>query len=299
MTEAEIQIKTLRSLDEMRAAVALQKIYWGDDLESVIPAHMLYSLATHGGHVLAAFDGDRMVAVLVGFLGTSMEEIDRPAMANLQIVSKRMVVLPEYRNRGLGYRLKLAQRDIAIKQGVRLVTWTFDPLLSTNAHLNIRKLGGVSHEFLDNYYGVDDSGGLARGGNSDRLLVEWWVTHRRVKERLEGARGSLGLNQYLEASTPIVNPTIPGAGGLPRPLENVLTPSGWMALLEIPTNFPAVARVDESLARAWREHTRTLFHVLFGMGYVVTDFVRETYENRDRAFYVLSHNRPQSDTRLN
>ncbi|MBZ0289860.1 MAG: hypothetical protein K8I30_19715, partial [Anaerolineae bacterium] len=252
MSDNDLPIRALRSLNDMRAAVELQKIYWGNDIESVIPAHMLYSLATHGGHVLAAFDGERMVAVLVGFLGTSMEEIDRPAMANLQIVSKRMVVLPAYRNRGLGYRLKVAQRDIAIKQGVRLITWTFDPLLSTNAHLNIRKLGGICHEFLQNYYGVDDSGGLVRDGNSDRLLIEWWVTNRRVKERLEGERGGLGLRQYLEAAIPIINPTIAGVGGSPRPLENVLTPSGWMALIEIPTDFLALARVDERLARAWR-----------------------------------------------
>src|SRR5690606_1782525 len=112
-----IEIRALHSLSDMAAAVDLQKSYWGDDLESVIPAHMLFSLANHGGHVLAALDGNQMAGVLVGFLGTNMEEPDRPAMANLQIVSKRMVVLSEYRNRGLAYRLKLAQRDLAIRQG--------------------------------------------------------------------------------------------------------------------------------------------------------------------------------------
>lgn len=296
---AELQIRPLRALSEMYAAVELQKIYWGNDLESVIPAHMLYSLASYGGHVIAAFDGDKMAGVLVGFLGTSMDEIDRPAMANLQIVSKRMVVLPEYRNRGLAYRLKVAQRDIAIKQGVRLVTWTFDPLLSTNAHLNIRKLGGTSYEFLEDYYGHDDSGGLARGGNSDRLFVEWWVTNRRVKERIEGDRSALSLKQYFEAHTPLINPTIAGVGGFPRPLDNVYTPAGYLALLEIPTDFPAIARVDSGLAQAWRGHVRDLFKMVFGMGYSVTDFVRESFENRDRSFYVLSHRSSQFDTRLN
>ena len=184
--DSKIEIHALRALAEMYPAVELQKVYWGDELESVIPAHMLFSLANHGGHVLAASDGDRLIGLLVGFLGTSKEDINRPALADLQIVSKRMVVLPEYRNQGVAYQLKLAQREVALRQGVRLVTWTFDPLLSTNAHLNIRKLGAVVDEYLQDYYGTAGEGGLVTLGSSDRLFAEWWVTHRRVKERIEG-----------------------------------------------------------------------------------------------------------------
>lgn len=297
--ETAIKIRALRGLTEMRAAVELQKIYWGSDMESVIPAHMLFSLANGGGHVLAAMDGDQIVGVLVGFLGTNVEEADRPAMANLQIVSKRMVVLPAYRNRGLAYQLKLAQRDVAIKQGIRLVTWTFDPLLSTNAHLNIRKLGAVSHEFKENYYGTDADSGLASFGYSDRLFVEWWVTHRRVKERLEGERSSLGLRQYLEADTPILNPTRVDGNGLALPCDNPVYPSASMAMVEIPVNFPAIAERNEKLARQWREHTRAMFELVTSRGYLVTDFVRESYEERERSFYLLSHSSPQFDFSLN
>jgi predicted GNAT superfamily acetyltransferase len=80
-------------------------------------------------------------------------------MAILQLFSKRMVVLPEYRGQGIGYRLKLAQRDFAIEQGIRLVVWTFDPMLAPNAHLNIRKLGVVCHTYYENYYGTSSEGG--------------------------------------------------------------------------------------------------------------------------------------------
>lgn len=118
----QIAIKALRHLDEMYAAVELQQGYWGSDVESIVPAHMLYSLAENGGHVLAAFDNTRLIGVLIGFLGTNIEESHRPAMANLHIASKRMVVLPEYRNQGVGYRLKLAQRDLAIQQKIQLIT---------------------------------------------------------------------------------------------------------------------------------------------------------------------------------
>jgi predicted GNAT superfamily acetyltransferase len=287
-----IQIRPLERLDEMRAAVELQKTYWGDDLESVVPAHMLYSLACYGGHVLAAFDGDRMVGVLIGFLGTNIEEKERPAMANLQIVSKRMVVLEAYRGQGIGYRLKIAQRDAAIQQGVRLVTWTFDPLLAANAHLNIRKLGCVSQQYLENYYGTDDEGGLSSHGYSDRLMAEWWVTHRRVEERLNRKRGELGLKHYLEAHTPIANTTIISQGHI-RPTGQVLLPSGSLVLVEIPTNFPELLTLEPELAQIWRLHIRESMQRLFGRGYLVTDFIRESSQDRERAYYLLSHSGQQ------
>lgn len=293
-----IDIRLLYTLEELRPAVELQRVYWGEDSESVIPTHMLFSLANHGGHVLAAMDGDRIVGVLVGFLGTNMEDSDRPAMANLQIVSKRMVILPEYRNRGLAYRLKLAQRDLAVKQGVRLVTWTFDPLLAPNAHLNVRKLGAVCQEFRENYYGTEGSGGLAAMGYSDRLFAEWWVTNRRVRERVERSRGDLELRLFLEANAVILNPT--GVRqNWPTPCMTPLSPASAVVLVEIPVNFPALAEADAALATQWHEHVRGMFRLLMDGSYMVTDFVREAYEGRDRCFYVLTHRSPQFDPGLN
>jgi predicted GNAT superfamily acetyltransferase len=290
-----VAIRPLSTLDEMRVAVALQRVYWGNNLESVIPAHMLLSLANYGGHVLAALDGDTMVGVLVGFLGTSTPDSNRPAMANLQLVSKRMVVLPVYRNREIGYRLKLAQRDIAVKQGIRLVTWTFDPLVAANAHLNIRKLGGISHVYHENYYGTEEEGGLTIAGSSDRLFVEWWVTNRRVEERINGKRGGLTLKQYLDADTRILNPTTVETNGTPWPAEKSLSVAGALVLVEIPLDYVGIADRDEMLAQAWRAHSRELFGRLLTKGYLVTDFVRENYEGRDRAFYVFSHGGNQFD----
>ena len=288
-----ITIRPLRALSEMRAVVELQKIYWGDDSESVVPAHMLFSLANYGGHVLAAYDGDRAIGVLIGFLGTNMEEPERPAMANLQLVSKRMVVLPEYRGHGIAYQMKKAQRDLALKQAVRLVIWTFDPLLSTNAHLNIRKLGAISHDYREDYYGTSSEGGLARLGSSDRLLVEWWVTSRRVEERMLGSRAGLALKQDLVGETPILNPSRALSSGFSAPADAPIAPGGALALLEIPTNYAEVQQADAGLAQAWRLHIRAAFESLFARGFVVTDFLHESYEGRPRAFYVLTYSGPQ------
>lgn len=289
-----IEIRPLLALDEMRAMIALQHAFWGDDAESVVPAQMLYSLASHGGHVLAAFDGDKPVGMLVGFIGTDSTDPERPALANLQIVSKRMVVLSPYRSAGIGARLKLAQRDLAIKQGIRLVTWTFDPLMGLNAHLNLRKLGAIGTRYYQDYYGSAEGGGLVLLGTSDRMYVEWWVTSRRVEERVGGSRGGLTLENYLSAETPLLNPPSMSANGLPVPSggpprfrENAL------ALLEIPADFPGLMAQDVELARHWRAHVRAMFVQAFARGFVATDFVNAAHEGRDRAFYVLSFNGPQ------
>jgi len=281
-------LRALTQLDEMRAAVELQRSYWGDDLESVIPAHMLFSLATSGGHVLAAFDGDQMVAILVGFLGTNHEEANQIEVEDLQIYSKRMIVLPEYRGNGVGYKLKKRQREIALRQGVRLITWTFDPLLAMNAHLNIRKLGAISNIYLENYYGVLEEGRLSRLGSSDRLKAEWWITNRRVEAKFNRTRGDIRLEQYLEAHTPILNTTQIDADGYPVPSDHILDPSGTLALLEIPAHYEELMNQHEILAKSWRVHTREVFMFLFSKGFVVTDFVREHFEGTDRAFYLLS-----------
>lgn len=289
-------IRPLYSYAEFLQAVKLQADYWGDDLEAVVPAHMMDSLVAYGGHVLAAFVEDRMVGVLIGFLGTNTEESHRPAMANLLIASKRMVVLPEYRAHGIGAKLKWAQRDLAIRQGIRLVTWTFDPILSLNAYLNLRKLGVIGSKFIEDRYGTE--GFYSMLGSSDRLVADWWVTSRRVEERANGSRADLTLQQYLDANIAIVNPTTVDANGnpLPQVAAGALTTS--LALLEIPAAFNKLASTDVDLARRWRRHVREMFRWLYPIGYLATDFVYQEFEGRKRAFYVLSRD-PGSDFSLN
>lgn len=293
----EITIRPLFGLEEMRAMVELQRTYWGEDAESVVPAQMLFSLANHGGHVLAAFDGDQPVGMLVGFIGTDSAVTDRPALANLQLVSKRMVVLPDYRGAGIGFRLKAAQRDLANQQGIRLVTWTFDPVMALNAHLNLRKLGGVCTRYYQDYYGTVEDGGLVLLGTSDRLCVDWWVTSRRVEERLRGKRNDLTLEQVLAAGAPILNPAESGAAGWPVPRS--APPQfgeGALALLEIPPDFNGLLAQDVELARDWRSHTRAMFVQAFARGFIVSDFLRATQDGQSRAYYLLSFNGPQFET---
>lgn len=282
-----LTIRPLETLDEMYAAADLQRTFWGNDVESVVPAQMLYTIHESGGHVIGAFDGSRMIGVLIGLIGTDTAIKDRPAMANLLIASKRMVVLPEYRSGGIGYKLKLAQREAAIRQSIRLVTWTFDPLKSPNAHLNLRKLGGIVREYKINAYGTDDNNGLSQFGWSDRIRIQWWVTHRRVEERLHGSRGQLTLNHYLDAAATIVNPS-GTADGVTVPGDVANSVSTAFALVEIPLDFERIAKTEPDVARGWQHHIRETMLPLFDRDYFISDFLRGTVDGRERAYYLFA-----------
>jgi chorismate synthase len=282
----DITIRALREWRDYYEAVEMQQYYWGDSLESVVPAHMLHTLTHYGGHVLGAFDGSRMVGVLIGLLGTLHDESQQPTLEDMLIASKRMFVLPEYRGHGIAYHLKLAQRELALRQGLNRVVWTFDPVLATNAHFNIRKLGALCQRYTPDYYGTEPP--YAVLGTSDRLVVEWWVKHNRVQQRLDGRRGGLSLQNYLDAESTIVNPAQVGSNGLLIPAAELNAPQSGLYLVEIPPNFEQILTADESLARDWRAHVRDVLQQHLSGEAVVTDFLHEEYDGRERAYYVLS-----------
>ena len=97
--------------------------------------------------------------------------------------SHMTAVLPEFQNQGVGRRLKLFQRHDALKRGIRLVEWTFDPLELKNAHFNFVRLGAIARRFIPNCYGVTESP-LHAGLPTDRLVAEWWIDSDRVKNIL-------------------------------------------------------------------------------------------------------------------
>jgi predicted GNAT superfamily acetyltransferase len=99
--------------------------------------------------------------------------------------SHLLAVLPEYQNRGVGRRLKLAQRDEALARGIDLVEWTFDPLQLKNAYFNIAKLGAIVRRYVPDLYGRTTSP-LHGGLPTDRLVAEWWLRSPHVQSRLSG-----------------------------------------------------------------------------------------------------------------
>ncbi len=283
-----ISIRSLQSNADFTAAEDLQAAIWqGGEIE-VVPGHMLTALAHNGGLALGAFDGPRLVGVLIGFLGTDSGSPERVAMARLKHCSHQLGVHPEYQSRGIGMLLKIAQRDFVLEQGIRLITWTYDPLLSRNAQLNIRRLGAVCQTYLREAYGsMRDA--LNRGAPSDRFQVDWWITSRRVVSRLGRERPPLDLAHFLSAGARELNPAQLDENGLSRPGEKPEAPRGNIALVEIPPDYLALKERDLSLALAWRAQTREIFEGAFAAGYMVTDFVHLSGERFPRSFYVLSH----------
>lgn len=280
-----IMIKRLMKAQEFDRAVELQKVYWGNDASNLVPRNVLHSICHHGGHLLGAFDGSRLVGFVLGFLGTAVDA-DAPdaerAASNLLIMSKRMLVLPGYRGRNLGLKLKLAQRDIALKQGIDLVSWTFDPLLAINAHLNLRKLGAISGRFAVNYFDHSDPESLW----ADRLIVHWWVRGKRAQNCAAGHTSRRTLKQCLEANTPIVNRL--GESGpaiAPRALSQL--PDSDSVLVEIPSDIRQLDEHVPALARCWRSHIRALLPLLLDAGYFVSDFVSADAGGQRRTYYYL------------
>lgn len=288
MDEDSLRIRPLSTPEDMSLVEELQRSVWTGDETEIVPAHLLLAVAHAGGVVLGAFEGDDMVGMVFGFLGTDSSHPERVAMARLKHCSHMLAVHPHARSRGIGYRLKRAQRTAILEQGIRLATWTYDPLLSLNAHLNIRRLGAVCRTYIRDAYGRMRDG-LNVGLPSDRFDVEWWVTSHRVESRLGSSRPPLELAHYLDSGAQKLNPSGLREDGLPFPPETSDRPQSNLVLVEIPPDFLALKSADHDLALAWRHHSRSLFESLFEQGFLVTDFIYLRGEIAPRAYYLLSH----------
>ena len=169
-----ITYRDLKGLSEFRAAHALQHAVWGgDDLTD--PPDLMMVVQSEGGIVAGAFEGDRLAGYVFGFPTAD------PAIQH----SHRLAVLSDYRGQGLGQALKEYQREWCRTRGIRMIRWTYDPLMTRNANLNINRLGAIGSRYLVNYYGSE--GSYQGGVESDRLMAEWHVNSRpavQVEHRL-------------------------------------------------------------------------------------------------------------------
>lgn len=280
-----MNLRLLETPVELAAVEELQRLIWpGNDLE-IVPVHMLMAALHGGGLLIGAFDEEKLIGFVFGFPGIDTT----PEGPHPRHCSHMAGVHPDYRDAGVGFRLKRAQWQMVRQQGLDHITWTYDPLQSRNAQLNISKLGAVCNTYLPNYYG-DLRDGINVGMPSDRFQVDWWVNSQRVRRRLsKNPRPPLDLAHYLSAEVPRVNTTRLNAAGFGVP-SNLELPSDAspLLLLEIPPDFMALKAADASLALEWRQHTRDLFTSLFAAGYLVTDFVFLP-GSQPRSYYVLSY----------
>jgi predicted GNAT superfamily acetyltransferase len=241
----EVEIRHCTTLAEYEECVRLERAIWGDDM--AVPS-AIFIVAHHtGGQVIGAFDGGgsrrgvnspKMVGFCLGLVGTrALRSADGSANAvsKVFIHSHMTAVLPDYQDRGVGRRLKLFQRQDALKRGINVIEWTFDPLELKNAYFNLVRLGAIARRIHPDFYGITESP-LHGGLPTDRLVAEWWLDSGRVRSIL--------------ADSPI-----PSRG----PVQHISLPAN---LAEIKKKRGAAARIQAA--------AREQFEKCFAKGYVLT-----------------------------
>jgi predicted GNAT superfamily acetyltransferase len=192
VTIQDIAIRKCEALEEMQACFALHREVWSFSDAELVPIRLFVVAGKIGGQVIGAFDGP----TLIGFA------MALPGMRNghAYLHSQMLAVRQQFRNSGLGRRLKLSQRDDAIARGFELMEWSFDPLEIKNAYLNIEKLGAIARRYNVNQYGTTTSP-LQGGLPTDRLIAEWWLKSRRVEAALS-ARSRPDFKAQCQISVP-------------------------------------------------------------------------------------------------
>jgi predicted GNAT superfamily acetyltransferase len=263
------RICRLSRFEEFRGCEKIQQNVWG----SVgVGAEVLNVTANYGGEVLGAFVGRGLRGFLYAFLARRHGKLIH--------WSHMMAVEPQFRNAGLGFRMKLAHRRRALAAGIHAICWTYDPLQSRNATLNIARLGGSAEEYIPDCYGPFPSR-IEKGLASDRLVVEWAIASRRVAARLRRR-----LGRPPDPSWPIVNITRKNLQGFPENRAVWLPLRAPRLMVEIPADTDSMRLRALPLARRWRMEAREIFQTFFRAGYRVTDFFPPSRANR-RCFYLL------------
>jgi len=273
-----ITIRPLRQTSEYHTCEDIQAAVWRFGEREIIPLNELLTIQRHGGLVLGAFTRQgRMVGFAFGFPGIRNHKLIH--------VSRMVAVLPQYRNSDIGYRLKLAQRKFSLKQGSKLVTWTFDPLQSLNAYFNIEKLGVIIREYHVNIYGRSGSV-FNQGLETDRFQTEWWVASPRVKRYIaktprapRKSESIASLGELCVSAVKVNGLMVPGPVNLKLRAPRIV--------VEIPSDINSLKKSSPALARKWRRITRQIFLHYFKKSYIVTGLVTQTIDNQRRSFYIL------------
>lgn len=252
----------------------MQYAIWGDTFTEAVPATILRVSQQVGGVTAGAFDSE---GTLLGFVfGMTGVQQGRPVHW-----SDLLAVDSTARNKGLGQRLKMYQRELLIPLGVETMFWTYDPLVARNAYLNIVKLGARPAEYIVDMYGSETQSALHGALGTDRFVVAWDLT------RGGDANGSADLasgHKNDHADVPVVN-VITSDGGVAETSDSTFVDAP-VVRVEVPSDIEQIIAGDYHAAVKLREVTRRAFCHYMGSGYKVTAFSHLIRE--DRYFYVLS-----------
>jgi predicted GNAT superfamily acetyltransferase len=246
----ELTFRDLTALDDFAQVVELERKIWGTGYDDVVPVSILSVSVLRGGVLIGAFDGDRMIGFVYSLPGLKH---GKPMQW-----SHMLGVLDEFRNDGLGLRLKMLQRDRTLAMGLDLIEWTFDPMQTLNAHLNFTKLGIVVDEYEINVYGKSMS--PLHGGNpTDRFVAQWRI--REAAFAHSNQTGAQTAANRIDTST-----------GQPRCADVVVDAETPTVLVDIPVGFTEMLAKVPDLALEWRLATRRVFTAYFERGYKAIGF---------------------------
>ncbi|MGH2376866.1 MAG: GNAT family N-acetyltransferase [Candidatus Limnocylindria bacterium] len=248
------------------ATVPIQEETWSGDV--IVPPQLLLAIAHNGGFVALGYaEGDeRPAGFVAGFLGIHE--------SHFRHHSHMLAVRPPYRHTGLAVRLKEAQRDHCLDQGIETIGWTMDPLEARNARFNFAKLGTIARTYHRDFYGAMPDR-LNEGLPSDRVYVEWRIATDRADARLRGAEELPALEgaerdevRYLLRAAD--DRPVAGDGPADEPY----------LLAEIPHDFQELKHRDRGLALEWRLALRGALEPAFERGYAAVEFLRDASARR-------------------
>ena len=268
-TTMNVEIRELRTLEEFQRCVDIQKEVWGfDDPFDVVPLPLLVVSERNDGIVLGGFAGKEMVGFVYSLPGFHQGR-------KVQW-SHMLAVIPPYRNSDIGYQLKMAQYQMAQKNGYELIEWTFDPLESRNAHFNLKKLGCIAKEYEVNIYG-ETSSPLHQGTPTDRFVAHWIIPplQKTLPEWTDIPEHALVTRSAHFPDGAVL-------------IEEVnLVMEDEFLFVEIPTEMQMVKAHSKDAALQWRLQTREIFLHYFQKGYVAYSFIYRREFQPPHGFYVL------------
>ena len=213
-----IQVRELDNLQDQDFGRKIFDITWSMDAGTEITPNLLQAMVHSGSYLSGAFIDNKIVGAAFAFPATN---------GGLHLHSHMTAVLPEFRDKGVGYALKIDQWNWAKKQNYSYLSWTFDPLVRRNAKLNIAKLGVDISAYFPNFYGeMPDA--LNVGDESDRLMVSWRTD--------------------IDA---------------PKARELITKPETGDILIEIPEDIVAIRSKNQSESMKWRRQVREQFLAAF------------------------------------
>lgn len=242
----DIEVRECSSIEDFEQCIALQREVFGfADVEVSPRRHFIVSRRA-GGWALGAFAGQELIGFVHHLVAVDGSEVYG--------YSHMLAVKGAYQNRGVGARLKWAQRERALAEGRRLIRWTWDPLQARNAHFNLNRLGVLVRSFAVNFYGTDYNaptagGASAPGLDSDRLFGEWEIDTERVRLCARGEKADAALE--------------------PAARE-----------IEIPPTWSALIKEDAATARSEQLRVRAEFTAAFAAGLVCKGFAPDAAHPR-------------------